>query len=228
MSEHQSRQVDCGSADDGLLAEEAPDLGPLQEAAVAAELAEAMSGLTDTSGGMLPARDPLRPLACAVARELTEAGFTLHHCARHHPPVPARRSASAARRCWARPGEQDRSGRVLDHTRPAVAGLVPLARVPRHSGDHERRARPCAWCAGFPGGAVRLWRGAYRDGGAHDGQPITERSCLSRQEHGSGTGAGFSECFGTVLNPRSRVLMFVPIFLIRARPGVYLGLWFLS
>jgi hypothetical protein len=33
----------------------------------------------------LPALDPIRPLAGAVARALTEAGFTLHHCARHHP-----------------------------------------------------------------------------------------------------------------------------------------------
>ena len=85
MSEHQSRQVDYGSADGGLLDEEAPDLGPLREAAEATELAEAMSGLTDGSGGPLPAEDPLRPLACAVARALTEAGFTLHHCTRHHP-----------------------------------------------------------------------------------------------------------------------------------------------
>ena len=85
MSEHQSRQVDYGSANDGLLDGEAPDLGPLQEAAEAAELAEATSGLTDSFGGPLPAEDPLRPLAYAVARALTEAGFTLHHCARHHP-----------------------------------------------------------------------------------------------------------------------------------------------
>lgn len=85
MSEHQSRQVDYGSADDGFLHEEAPDLGPLQEAAEAAELAEAMSVLTDSSGELLPARDPLRPLACAIARALTEAGFTLHHCTRLHP-----------------------------------------------------------------------------------------------------------------------------------------------
>jgi CheY-like chemotaxis protein len=69
---------------------------------------------------------------------------------------------------------------VLGHTRPAVAWLVPLARVPRHSGGIERRVRPCAGCAGFPGGAVRLWRGAYRDRWAHDGQPITECSCLSQ------------------------------------------------
>ncbi|HYA53056.1 MAG TPA: hypothetical protein VEG33_18035 [Streptosporangiaceae bacterium] len=85
MSEHQSRQVDYASADDGFLDEQAPDLGPLQEAAEAAELAEAASGLTDGSGGPLPAHDPFRPLACAIARALTEAGFTLHHCARHHP-----------------------------------------------------------------------------------------------------------------------------------------------
>ena len=58
MSEHQSRQVDYGSADDGFLDEEAPDLGPLQEAAEAAELAEAISGLTASSGGPLPVRDP--------------------------------------------------------------------------------------------------------------------------------------------------------------------------
>ena len=100
MPEHQSRQVDCGSADDGLLDKEAPDFGLLQEPAEAAELAEATAGLTDGSGGPLPAEDPLRPLACAVARALTEAGFMLHHCARHHPrhrlggvcllPVPAR------------------------------------------------------------------------------------------------------------------------------------------
>ena len=71
MSEHQSRKVDYGSASDGLLDEEAPDLGPLREAAEAAELAEAMSGLTDSSGGPLPTGDPLRPLACVFARALT-------------------------------------------------------------------------------------------------------------------------------------------------------------
>ena len=84
MYEHQSRQVDCETADDGLLDEEAPDLGPLRETAEAAELAEATAGLTDGSGGPLPAEDSLRPLACAIARALTEAGFALHHCARHH------------------------------------------------------------------------------------------------------------------------------------------------
>ena len=69
MYEHQSRQVDCGSADDGLLDEEAPDLGPLRETAEAAELAEATAGLTDGSGARclpkipsarLPVRSPGR------------------------------------------------------------------------------------------------------------------------------------------------------------------------
>jgi hypothetical protein len=56
--EHQSRQVDYGPANDGLLDEEAPDLGPLQGAAEAAELAEAMSGLTDSFGGHCPPKIP--------------------------------------------------------------------------------------------------------------------------------------------------------------------------
>jgi len=84
VSEHQSRQVDYGSADEGLLDGEAPDLGPLLELAEAAELADATSGLTASSGEPLPVHDPLRPLACPIARALTEAGFTLHQCARHH------------------------------------------------------------------------------------------------------------------------------------------------
>ena len=72
MFEHQSRQVDYGSANDGFLDEEAPDLGPLQEAAEAAELAEAVSGLTDSSGGLLADRDPLRPLAWAGREDASQ------------------------------------------------------------------------------------------------------------------------------------------------------------
>ena len=113
MSEPQSRQVDYGSANDGLLDGEAPDLGPLQEAAEAAELAEATSGLTDSFGGPFPARDPLRPLACAVARALTEAGFTLHHCARHHPRYRLG-GLPVARRGWPCPG--DKAGVVVSWT----------------------------------------------------------------------------------------------------------------
>lgn len=60
MYERQSRQVDYGSVNDGFLDEEVPDLGPLQEAADAAELAEAMSGLSDGPVGRCP---PLIPFA---------------------------------------------------------------------------------------------------------------------------------------------------------------------
>jgi hypothetical protein len=58
VPEHQPRQVVHGSANGG----EAPDLGPLQEAAEVAELAEAMSGPTDGSGGPFTVRDSLRLL----------------------------------------------------------------------------------------------------------------------------------------------------------------------
>jgi hypothetical protein len=141
--QHQSRQMDCGSAADGFLDEEAPVLGPLQGAAEAAELAEATAGLTDGSGGPLPAEDPLRPLACEVAQALTEAGFTLHHCARHHP---RHRLGGVCLLCVAAGhAPESKAGVVVSWTtRPAVAGLVPLARVPRHSAGHERSARPGA------------------------------------------------------------------------------------
>ncbi len=76
-----------------------PDLGPLRAAAEAAELAQAASGLVSTYGYRLGDSDPLAPLACDVARSLTEAGLAVHHCARHDPryrlggvcllPVPA-------------------------------------------------------------------------------------------------------------------------------------------
>ena len=84
-------------ADDGL---RAPDLGPLRAAAEQEELAEAQARLADGSGHRLSPSDPQAPLAQDVARALTEAGFTLHDCARHHLryrlggvcllPIPAR------------------------------------------------------------------------------------------------------------------------------------------
>jgi len=163
--------VDYGSADDGLLAEEAPDPGPLQEAAEA-ELAEAMSGLTASSGEPLPARDPLRPLACAIARALTEAGFTLHHCARHHPRY--RLGEVCLLPAAAGHGPGSRTGVVVSWTTHDLLSL-DWCRWPEYHGTQEvmnGALGSCAWCAGFPGGAVRLWRGAYRDGWDHDGQPI--------------------------------------------------------
>ncbi len=62
-----------------------PDLGPLRAAAEAAELAQAVSGLASIDGCRPAGSDPLAPLARAVARSLTEAGLTVHHCARHDP-----------------------------------------------------------------------------------------------------------------------------------------------
>ena len=83
-------------ADDGL---QAPDLGPLRAAAEREELAEAQARLTDGFGYRLSGSDPQAPLARDVARALTEAGFALHDCVRHHPgyrlggvcllPIPA-------------------------------------------------------------------------------------------------------------------------------------------
>jgi hypothetical protein len=67
------------------LGDDPPDLGPLRAVAERAELADAVAGLTDSYGRPLAADDPLTPLAQEVARALTEAGFTLHHCAPEHP-----------------------------------------------------------------------------------------------------------------------------------------------
>ncbi len=77
-----------------------PDLDPLHAVAERAEMAEAISVLAGADGYRLPEDHPLAPLARDLARALTEAGFTLHHCARHDPlyrlggvcllPVPAR------------------------------------------------------------------------------------------------------------------------------------------
>ena len=61
------------------------DLGPLRAAAEAAELAQAVSGLASIDGCRLADSDPLEPLARDIARSMTEAGLTAHHCARHDP-----------------------------------------------------------------------------------------------------------------------------------------------
>ena len=62
-----------------------PDLGPLRAAAEATELAQAVSGLVSTHGRRLADSDPLAPLARDIARSLTEADLTVHHCAQHDP-----------------------------------------------------------------------------------------------------------------------------------------------
>ena len=80
-----------------------PDPGPLRAAAEAAELAQAVSGLVSIDGCRLVDSDPLAPLARDIARSMTEAGLTVHHCAQHDPlyrlggvcllPVPAESKA---------------------------------------------------------------------------------------------------------------------------------------
>ena len=63
-----------------------PDLAALRAAAGAAEFAEAEAGLGQHLRiSAWTAADPLAPLARDLARSLTEAGFTLHHCATHDP-----------------------------------------------------------------------------------------------------------------------------------------------
>src|SRR6266487_1653241 len=59
------------------------------------ELAEAVSVLAGADGYRLPGDRPPAPLARDLARSLTEAGFTLHHCMR-----PTRCTGSAAYACF--------------------------------------------------------------------------------------------------------------------------------
>lgn len=76
-----------------------PDLTALRAVAERTELASAEREVRNVFGGPLPSSDPLAPLAREIARSLTEAGFTLHHCDRHDPlcrlggvcltPIPA-------------------------------------------------------------------------------------------------------------------------------------------
>lgn len=62
-----------------------PDLSPLRAAAEAAEIGQAVTGLAGIDGCRLAGSDPLAPLARDIARSMTEAGLTVHHCARHDP-----------------------------------------------------------------------------------------------------------------------------------------------
>jgi hypothetical protein len=76
-----------------------PDLAPLRGLAERAEIAEAVRELRNAFGYPLSDSDPLAPLAREIARSLTEAGFTLHHCDQRDPlyrlggvcliPIPA-------------------------------------------------------------------------------------------------------------------------------------------
>ena len=86
MTDDRLQQLRRGYAEDDFLgAAEPPDPGPLRALAESAELAGTVSRLADAYGRPLPADDPLAPLARDIARALTEAGFTLHHCAQRDP-----------------------------------------------------------------------------------------------------------------------------------------------
>jgi hypothetical protein len=85
MSEDRSRQIRRGFADAASQVDGPPDLGALRPLAKREELAGAAGRLADAYGRPLRDDDPLRPVASDIARALTEAGFTLHHCPQHHP-----------------------------------------------------------------------------------------------------------------------------------------------
>lgn len=85
MSEDRLCQVRSGFADDASQKDGPPDLGPLRALAEREELADAAGCLADAYGRPFRGDDPLRPLATDLAWALTEAGFTLHHCAQHNP-----------------------------------------------------------------------------------------------------------------------------------------------
>jgi hypothetical protein len=85
MVDDWSRPVSVGPEDHGWLADARPDLGPLRKATERGELDDAMACLAGSSGFRLRGDDPLAPLAREVARALTLAGFTVHHCVRADP-----------------------------------------------------------------------------------------------------------------------------------------------
>jgi hypothetical protein len=62
-----------------------PDVAALRTTASDAEFAEAEARRRNSYGYGLSGADPLAPLARDIARSLTEAGFSLHHCAAHDP-----------------------------------------------------------------------------------------------------------------------------------------------
>jgi hypothetical protein len=62
-----------------------PDLTALRVAAEGTEFTQAKAALTGTYGYRLAGANPLAPLARDLARSLTEAGLTVHHCARYDP-----------------------------------------------------------------------------------------------------------------------------------------------
>jgi hypothetical protein len=86
MVDNWSRPVsDDGPEGDDWLGDARPDLGPMREAAERGELADAVACLAGSAGFRLRGDDPVAPLAREVARALTLAGFTVHHCVQSDP-----------------------------------------------------------------------------------------------------------------------------------------------
>ena len=90
-----------------------PDLGPLRAAADGRELANAVSGLVSAYGSRLDGSDPLAPLARHIARSMTEAGLTVHHCA---PPDPLYRLGGVCLPPVEAEPDADRAGVVVSWT----------------------------------------------------------------------------------------------------------------
>jgi hypothetical protein len=115
MSEHQTRQVDYGCANDGLLE------GKIRISARCRTPPKRRNWPRPCLGSpLVPAARP--PPVTPSARSLVDRPGADRERVHAPPPrpaplaLPARRSVPAARRCRPCPGEQDRSGRVLDHT----------------------------------------------------------------------------------------------------------------
>ena len=96
MYEYQSRQVDCGSADDGLPDEEAPDFGLLQEAAEAAGTGLAEHGEVPQQG--------ITALAVGFQLADRDASGQLPGLLRGIDHLGEQQEVTLHRRAWLRPG----------------------------------------------------------------------------------------------------------------------------
>ena len=161
MSEDRIRELRQSYADD-YRGDEPPDLGLLRALAEREELADAVSRLADGYGRQLPAHDPLTPLAREVARALTEAGFTLHHCAQTIRCTGSAGYACCRSRSAMIPAAGEDRG-LVDHARPDVARLGSVVGVPRRERGHERRTRRSARRTRLPDVVVWARRRVDRD-----------------------------------------------------------------
>jgi hypothetical protein len=85
MADALNRQPRQGSAGEDYAGDMAPELGPMRALAEREELADGAYRLANGYGRALRADNPLMPLAHDLARAMTEAGFTLHHCVQADP-----------------------------------------------------------------------------------------------------------------------------------------------